>query len=138
MPATQIKLDNRNESLDGVVDEWYGEKHFGVAHEAVEVMSAFRMCRRFRHSRSRWAYLVIRSSILRGSRMKVGRTTRLRSAPGRRLDMICMSTRKHRLGLLDHLELRNRPRTIALFGLDYEGIIFNSVGLGPIAGGSAA
>jgi hypothetical protein len=35
---------------------------------------------------------VILSSIDRGSRMKVGRVTRLRSAPGRSCEMICMST----------------------------------------------
>jgi hypothetical protein len=35
---------------------------------------------------------VMRSSMDRGSRMKVGSVTRLRSAPGRNCDMICMST----------------------------------------------
>lgn len=43
-------------------------------------------------SRQRSSYFVIRSSMLRGSRMNVGRTTRLRSAPGRSCEMICMST----------------------------------------------
>jgi hypothetical protein len=33
-------------------------------------------------------YLVIRSNMERGSRMKVGSTTRLRSAPGRSWEMI--------------------------------------------------
>lgn len=38
------------------------------------------------------AYFVILSSILRGSRMKVGSTTLLRSAPGRRFAIMCEST----------------------------------------------
>jgi hypothetical protein len=37
-------------------------------------------------------HFVIRSNIDRGSRMKVGRVTRLRSAPGRSCDMMCEST----------------------------------------------
>lgn len=37
-------------------------------------------------------YLVMRSSIDLGSRMKVGRTTRLKSAPGRSCEMICERT----------------------------------------------
>lgn len=37
-------------------------------------------------------YFVIRSSILRGSRIKVGKTTLLRSAPGRRWEMMWEST----------------------------------------------
>jgi hypothetical protein len=39
-------------------------------------------------ARSEHTYLVIRSSMERGSRMKVGSTTRLRSAPGRSWEMI--------------------------------------------------
>lgn len=38
------------------------------------------------------AHLVIRSSIDRGSRIKVGNTTRLRSAPGRSWEMMCVRT----------------------------------------------
>jgi hypothetical protein len=38
------------------------------------------------------AYFVILSSILRGSKMKVGSTTLLRSAPGRSWEMMCDST----------------------------------------------
>ena len=41
MPATQIEFDHRNESLDGVFDLRYRKKHFGMAHEAAESMSAF-------------------------------------------------------------------------------------------------
>lgn len=37
-------------------------------------------------------YLVIRSSMDRGSRMNVGSTTRLKSAPGRNCEMICERT----------------------------------------------
>ena len=38
------------------------------------------------------AHLVIRSSMDRGSRIKVGSTTRLRSAPGRSWEMMCVRT----------------------------------------------
>jgi hypothetical protein len=38
------------------------------------------------------SHFVMRSNIDRGSRMKVGRVTRLRSAPGRSCDMMCEST----------------------------------------------
>jgi hypothetical protein len=39
-------------------------------------------------------HLVMRSSIDRGSRMKVGSVTRLRSAPGRSWEMMWESTRE--------------------------------------------
>jgi hypothetical protein len=43
-------------------------------------------------------YFVIRSSIDRGSRIKVGKTTRLRSAPGRSWEIMWVRTvAKHRL-----------------------------------------
>jgi hypothetical protein len=35
MPATQIEFDNGCEALDRIVDFGNGEKHLGVAHEAV-------------------------------------------------------------------------------------------------------
>ena len=37
-------------------------------------------------------YLVIRSNMLRGSRMNVGRVTLLKSAPGLSWEMMCPST----------------------------------------------
>lgn len=86
MPAAQVKLDYGDESLDRIVYLGDREKHFGVAHEAVNRFVNFSM----RHyqckgllSRIPSSYLVIRSSILRGSRINVGRTTLLKSAPGR-------------------------------------------------------
>ena len=39
-----------------------------------------------------WAHFVILSSMLRGSRIKVGRTTLLRSAPGRSCEIIWVKT----------------------------------------------
>lgn len=42
------------------------------------------------------AHLVILSSMLRGSRMKVGNTTRLKSAPGRSCEMIWDKTGSNR------------------------------------------
>jgi len=65
-----------------------------VTHEAVAVLLALS-----RHHTSPPAeldlcnsYLVMRSSMLLGSRMKVGKTTLLRSAPGLSWDMMCDRT----------------------------------------------
>lgn len=64
---------------------WNGQQHLGMAHEASKqsTISTFRYigCR---HGEE-WpeSYLVMRSSMLLGSKIKVGRVTRLRSAPGR-------------------------------------------------------
>lgn len=89
MPATEVELDNRDKSFDRIVDLGYREEHFGMAHEAVrETDSA---CGPTRCDCGR-AHFVILSSMLRGSRMKVGSTTRLRSAPGRSWEMMWPST----------------------------------------------
>lgn len=69
---------------------------------------------------------MIRSSILRGSRMKVGRTTRLRSAPGRSWEMMCISTAQNQLsaavknGIFQEVK---RSLTVALLGLYDSGVI---------------
>jgi hypothetical protein len=83
MPTTEVKLDYGDEALDGVVYGWNLKEHFGVAHEAAanKLTSGF-------HDLDRGIHFVMRSSILRGSRIKVGRTTRLRSAPGRSWEII--------------------------------------------------
>ena len=91
MPSAEIELDDGNESLGGIVHGRNPEKHFGVAHEAAHILiSTIMPCRRWRGDDP--AYLVILSSMLRGSKMKVGKTTRLRSAPGLSWEMMCDKT----------------------------------------------
>lgn len=94
MPTTEIKLDYGDEALDRVVDMWYREEHLGMAHKATfnlgqPLLSRVRYAISWRY---RDTHLVIRSSMLRGSRMKVGKTTLLRSAPGRSWDMMWVRT----------------------------------------------
>lgn len=98
MPTTEIELDYGYKALDWVVYRRDVKEHFRVAHEA-GVNQQHWTCVWFKTilEKSQAAHdgrthLVILSSILRGSRMKVGRTTRLKSAPGRSCDMICEST----------------------------------------------
>lgn len=111
MPAAEIELDDRNESLDRVVDLGNGKEHFGMTHETVASTSAGCWSSSFvilslslkagtgRFGSRGEADLVILSSMLRGSRMKVGRVTRLKSAPGRSWEMMCVRTAfKHQHG----------------------------------------
>lgn len=80
MPTTQIELDNRHESLDGIIDVGNREEEFGMAHEALKiVVSSSHLDVYYRVV---VFYFVMRSNMLLGSRMKVGRVTLLRSAPG--------------------------------------------------------
>jgi hypothetical protein len=80
------------------------------------------VCHEARRSRQ-WAagqaakstYLVMRSSIDLGSRMNVGSTTRLRSAPGRSCEMMCERTG---LGQRERSIPRQGRLTISLVGLD--------------------
>lgn len=97
VPAAEVELDDGNKSFMGVVDFGDGQEHFGVAHEASRRRISYRegvRSARALSGRDRigLTYLVIRSNILRGSSMKVGSTTLLRSAPGRRFAMMCEST----------------------------------------------
>ena len=88
MPTAQVELDDRHEALDWVVDVWHWKKSFRVRHEAALSISdpAPLKCMPL------GTYFVIRSSIDRGSRMKVGSVTLLKSAPGRSCEMICDKT----------------------------------------------
>lgn len=36
MPSTQIELDDRDESLNWIVNRGHGQERFGVCHEATE------------------------------------------------------------------------------------------------------
>lgn len=83
MPSTQVELDHRHKALDWVVNSAHGKEGIGVSHEARRDVSFWKAKRQGSKAGDIISYLVIRSSIDRGSRMNVGRTTRLRSAPGR-------------------------------------------------------
>ena len=89
MPSTQIEFDHGNKAFDGIVNRRHREEGFRMSHEAI-------LCPLVdRRTAPEWqvcTHLVIRSSIDRGSRMNVGRTTRLKSAPGRSWEMICERT----------------------------------------------
>lgn len=84
MPATEVELDDREEALGGVIDGGDVQEHLGVTHEAMQVSA----CTEKYVQIATVTDFVILSSMLRGSRMKVGRTTRLRSAPGRSCEMM--------------------------------------------------
>jgi hypothetical protein len=78
---------------------------------------------------------VILSSILLGSRIKVGSTTRLRSAPGRSWEMMCERTAHYyqylySSSLIDAL-------TISLLRLYNSCLLFGSVRLRLVMGGPA-
>lgn len=79
MPSTQVELDYRNKSLNRILDIWHGKEGFWVCHEArIQGRQLGR-----REIRIDYSYLVILSSMDLGSRMNVGSTTLLKSAPGR-------------------------------------------------------
>lgn len=63
-----------------------------MAHETVAVGQQVYSVRCPWEPRVTKPYFVIRSNMLRGSRMKVGKTTLLRSAPGLSCEMICDRT----------------------------------------------
>lgn len=84
VPTSQIELDYGNEALDRVIYFGNMEEHLGVAHETIGE-SVSPNTSRYGDGRK---HFVILSSMLRGSRINVGRTTRLRSAPGRSWEMI--------------------------------------------------
>lgn len=90
VPAAQIEFNYRHESLNGIVDFRDRQEHFGVAHEAVRgLLASMGQCSTAETVKETvGSYLVIRSSMLRGSKMKVGSTTLLKSAPGRSCDIM--------------------------------------------------
>lgn len=86
MPAAQVEFDDGYKSLGRIVDGGNMQEHLGVAHEAATGSA------RLPSKQSSKTYFVILSSMLRGSRINVGKTTRLRSAPGRNCEMMCVRT----------------------------------------------
>lgn len=104
MPSSEVELYDAEEALDGVVDGGEVEEHLGMAHETVAKRERRWSAREKRRERTE-SHFVILSSMLLGSRIKVGKTTRLRSAPGRSWEMmwertargeVCMSARVDR------------------------------------------
>ena len=87
MPTTEVEFDNRNKSLYRIFDFGQSQKYFRMCHKARPIHQYFAIVL----SRSSTNF-VIRSSIDRGSRIKVGSVTLLRSAPGRNWDMMCPRT----------------------------------------------
>ena len=93
VPSTQIELDYRDKTFDGIVNGGHGEQGLRVCHEAGQKTGSVNcgdrpIAHRRVSIREKTTYLVIRSSIERGSRMNVGKTTRLKSAPGRSCEMM--------------------------------------------------
>lgn len=89
MPSTEIELCHGYESLHRVFHLGNRKKGLGVCHEANRPVSkrlSLCLCNQST------THFVMRSSIDRGSRIKVGSVTRLKSAPGRSCDMMCVST----------------------------------------------
>lgn len=89
MPSTKVEFRHGYETLYGVVDCRDRKHGLRMCHEAVSIIST---CVALGVVGVVPTHFVIRSSMDRGSKMKVGRVTRLKSAPGRSCDMICMST----------------------------------------------
>lgn len=91
VPPTEVELGHSDKALDGVLDVGQWQECLGMGHEAVRLSVLFYQG----IHRKILSHFVMRSNIDRGSRMKVGRVTRLRSAPGRSCDMMCESTAVH-------------------------------------------
>lgn len=87
MPTAQVELHHRYKSLDGVIDFWHREEGFRVCHEAIAISVSQSPFEEIDDK-----YFVILSSIDLGSKINVGRTTLLKSAPGRSCEMMCEST----------------------------------------------
>lgn len=118
MPATQIEPDDGNETLDGIIDRGHGEEGFGVCHEAGHqpICVSLRACA---GASGPWdTDFVILSSIDRGSRMKVGKATRLKSAPGRSWAIMCESTNQLILDSLIQSRRTNNKHTTPLVRLN--------------------
>lgn len=92
VPSTQVKFNHGYKALDRVLNFWHWKESFRVGHEAAAIMVSSSLVEVVESS-----YFVILSNIDLGSRMKVGRTTLLRSAPGRNCEMMCERTGRRRI-----------------------------------------
>lgn len=92
MPTAQVELDHGDEAFERIIDGGHRQKGLRMSHEASDnvmlVLSNTTVIDVYS------TYLVIRSNIDRGSKMKVGSTTRLRSAPGRSWLIMCDRTER--------------------------------------------
>lgn len=92
VPSTQVEFDDRDKSFHRIVYFGHGEKCLWVCHEAMLGQLAFFLIKSCFSAASLSTYFVILSNMLLGSRIKVGRTTLLKSAPGLNCEMMCEST----------------------------------------------
>lgn len=99
VPTAKVKLDDRDEPLCWIIHHRHWQQCLGVLHEAtfpskILIVSSTRKSSHGRNQPKMLAetYLVILSSMLFGSRMKVGRVMRLRSAPGLSCEIIDSNT----------------------------------------------
>jgi len=79
VPSGEVELGNSNESLQRIVNLGHWEESVRMSHEAANCQHTVESV----IPEPPFTDFVMRSSILLGSRMNVGRVTRLRSAPGR-------------------------------------------------------
>lgn len=86
VPAAEVELYYGYKSFNWVLDLGYWQEHFGMTHKASQQNGVVSTPSSLHITKAatpiRLTYFVIRSNMLLGSKMKVGRTTRLRSAPG--------------------------------------------------------
>lgn len=96
MPATQVELDYGDKSFDRIVNRRHGKEGLGMCHEAVNA----HVSTSSPIAVDGETHFVMRSSMDRGSSMKVGKVTLLRSAPGRSWEMMCMRTAWQQVSLV--------------------------------------
>lgn len=99
MPAAEVEFDNGYESFCRVLNQGHWQQCLWVLHKAVSrryqplELTATNVCMGSPKSNGiTQTYFVILSSMLLGSRIKVGSVIRLKSAPGRSCEMIESST----------------------------------------------
>lgn len=87
MPTAQVEFHHGYKPLDRVLNSWHWKESLRVRHETAMIAVSSSL---IESVESR--YFVILSNIDLGSKMKVGKTTLLRSAPGRNCEIMCEST----------------------------------------------
>lgn len=100
VPPTKIEFHHRYKTLYRIVDIGHGQQRLRVCHEATKSPISYERVLEYLDV----AHFVILSSIDLGSKMNVGRTTLLRSAPGRSCEMIWERTMSEDDGLSNTFE----------------------------------
>lgn len=86
VPSAQIETNHRDEAFRRVVHRCYWDQVLWVLHETGRChYPGLSQLKGARHTDS---HFVMRSSMLLGSRMNVGKVIRLKSAPGRSCEMM--------------------------------------------------